>query len=222
MIAPARTHSRTGPQPAAPYNGAAMRGLRFLGAGVLLAFLAVAFTPLANALASRLAEPAALGGADAIVVLGAGLGPAGSLSDASLRRFVHGIRLYRRGLAPVLAFTGGPAIRRRPEAELRAALAREIGVPAADVVIVPAARTTREEARRVREDLGARGVHRILLVTGATHMARARALFVKAGFAVQAAPITEAAVSPEERIDLMRRLLQEVAARGYYRLAGWL
>jgi uncharacterized SAM-binding protein YcdF (DUF218 family) len=199
-----------------------MRGLRLLGAVALLAFLAVAYTPLANALARRLSEPAALGAADAVVVLGAGLGPDGWLSDASLRRFVHGVRLYRRGLAPVLAFTGGPQIRRRPEAEIRAALAREIGVPAGDVVIVPAARTTREEAVRLKDDLAGRGVRRILLVTAATHMGRAQALFVKAGFTVQAAPITEAAASPGERLELMRRLLQEVVARAYYRLSGWL
>ena len=208
--------------PPAPYNGAAMRGLRLLGAGVLLAFVAVAFTPLADTLARRLAEPPALGAADAIVVLGAGLGPDGSLSDPSLRRFVHGVRLYRRGLAPVLAFTGGPEIRRRPEAEVRAALARELGLPTADVVVIPAARTTREEAVRAKEDLAARGVRRILLVTGASHMARARAVFAQAGFTVQAASIPEAAVSPEERMDLMRRVLQEVVARAYYRLAGWL
>lgn len=199
-----------------------MRGLRLLGAAALLAFLAVAFTPLAGTLAHRLVEPAALGPADAIIVLGAGLGADGQLSERSLGRFVHGVRLYRRGLAPVLVFTGGPAARGRPEAEVRAALARELGVPATDIIVVAAARTTREEALRVKDDLGARGVSRILLVTDGSHMERARALFRRAGFTAQAAPLTEAATSPEDRLDLMRRVLQEVVARAYYRLAGWL
>jgi uncharacterized SAM-binding protein YcdF (DUF218 family) len=199
-----------------------MRGLRLLGALALLAFVAVAFTPLADTLAQRLAEPAALGPADAVIVLGAGLGPDGWLSDSSLRRFVHGVRLYRRGLAPFLVFTGGPEGRGRPEAEVRATLARELGVPAEDVIVVPAARTTREEALRVKDELAARGVRRILLVTGGSHMERARALFARAGFAVHAAPLTEAARSPEDRLDLMRAVLREVVARAYYRLAGWL
>jgi len=170
-----------------------MRAVRLVGAAVALAFVAVAFTPLTEALARRLVPAPALGAADAIIVLGAGLASDGSLNDPSLRRFVHGVRLYRRGLAPVLAFTGGPATQGRGEADVRAALAREIGLPAADIVVVPSARTTREEAVRARDDLAARGVRRILLVTGATHMTRAQAAFVRVGFTVQAAPVSEAA-----------------------------
>jgi uncharacterized SAM-binding protein YcdF (DUF218 family) len=194
-----------------------MRGLRLLGAGVLLAFVVVAFTPLANRLGAGDA-PAPLAAADAVVALGAGVRPDGSLSDASLRRFVHGLRLYRGGLAPLLVFTGGPGA----EAETRAALARELGVPAAAVVAVAVARTTREEALRAREDLAGRGVRRILLVTGGGHMERAAAVFARVGFVVEPAPIAEAVAAPGERLDRVRELLQEVVARAYYRLAGWM
>jgi hypothetical protein len=54
-----------------------------------------------------LSKPPHLEFADAIVVLGAeGVRGNGTLSDASLRRALHGVDLYRRGLAKTIVFTG--------------------------------------------------------------------------------------------------------------------
>jgi uncharacterized SAM-binding protein YcdF (DUF218 family) len=87
------------------------------------------------------------------------------------------------------------------------------------------ARTTREEAVRLRATLGLRGVRSILLVTDSQHMLRAQGLFDRAGFEVLPAPaddFSSAATEPEERLRLMRRVGQEILARLYYRLAGYL
>src|SRR5262245_17874939 len=100
--------------------------IRLLGALTIIVFLAVAFTPLSNVVAGRLAATETLNPSDAIVVLGGGLLRNAVLNQESLRRTVRGIELYKQGLAPLLVLLG-PA---RPdelnptEAEVRASLAR--------------------------------------------------------------------------------------------------
>jgi uncharacterized SAM-binding protein YcdF (DUF218 family) len=169
--------------------------------------------------------PSALEPAEAIVVLGGGVTPDGVLSNSSMRRALHGILLHRKGLAPLLVFFGpvrggGPA-----EAEVRAELARALGVTPGVVLAAAEAQTTREEALRGKALLQAKGVRRILLVTDGHHMRRARTLFEQAGFEVLAAPthdLSSGVSRPEERLVLMRRIVQERLAQLYYGLAGYL
>jgi uncharacterized SAM-binding protein YcdF (DUF218 family) len=159
--------------------------------------------------------------AQAIVVLGAGVNQ-DTLTDHSLRRAVHGLRLFHRGLAPVIVLHGPRKGAGAPEADARAELARDLGIPAGAIVLV-GGRTTREEADECWRRLSARGTVRILLVTGAHHMWRARALFERRGFVVLPAPVDEVApepLRPEARLGLARNLLQEGMARLVYRLAG--
>jgi uncharacterized SAM-binding protein YcdF (DUF218 family) len=198
---------------------------RLLGLfGVALFFLS-AFTPVPNIVSRWLSTPSQLTQAEAIVVLGAGAWPDGVLFDSSLRRALRGILLHRKGLAPLLVLLGpaddeGPA-----EAEIRAQLARELGISPEVILTQTDARTTREEAVRIAARLQARGVRKILLVTEAHHMARAKALFDRAGFEVLTAPayeISSGVSRPEGRLRLARRILQELFARIYYRVAGYL
>ena len=199
------------------------RALRLIGAATLALFAAVAFTPLANALHGRLAARPQIGRADAIVVLGAGVSTTGTLSDSSLRRAVHGIELQRRALAPVLVMLG-PSSWPVGEAPIRGTLARAMGVPQERIRLVTGGRTTREEAERTREELGP-DVRRILLVTGAIHMTRARSLFERAGFTVLPAPVEDTSgggISPEARLALALRMGEELLAQLYHRLAGYI
>lgn len=196
---------------------------RSLGLGLVLAFLALAFTPLPNRLhrAFDVPEPAHLGPAQAIVVLGAGAN-LDYLFDHSLRRAVHGIRLYHRRLAPVIVLHGPAHGGGGFEAATRAELAQALGVPAG-AIVEAGGRTTREEAQESWARLSKNGRTRILLVTGSHHMWRARALFERQGFDVLPAPVTEVATAgsrPEQRLGMARNLLQEGTARLVYRLAG--
>jgi uncharacterized SAM-binding protein YcdF (DUF218 family) len=196
--------------------------LQVLGAAALALLLVLAFTPLAPALARRMATPPRLEPADAIVVLGADVAPDGTLSGPSLRRAIHGIRLHRRGLAPWLVFTGMPERRRRPqEAAVRAALARELGVPATAILAL-STWTTREEAERSRDALVPRRARRIILVTDSQHMLRAAGVFQRAGFEVLPAPADAFPhdSTPENRLYLARDVVEELLARGLYRLSG--
>jgi uncharacterized SAM-binding protein YcdF (DUF218 family) len=191
--------------------------------GVLL-FLAVAFTPLSNVLNRGLRVDARLEPADAIVVLASDVAPDGTLSNQSLRRALHGVALYRRGLAPLLLFSGirpsgGPS-----EALARADLARSLGIPPEAVLTAEEIRTTRDEALSVAARLRPRGARRILLVSDSQHLVRAARLFERAGFEVLAAPadsISPASATPGARLGLMLAVVQELLSRLYYRVAGY-
>jgi len=194
-----------------------MRACRALGALTLLVLAVLAFTPVTDALLPPPPPPPRP--AQAIVVLGSYMGTDGTLSAASLQRAVRGIQLYRRGLAPLLVMAGaqqGP----RAEAEVRADLAREFGVPAAAILTEGGGRTTREEALRMRRLLRPRGVSDLLLVTSADHMPRAREEFEREGFTVAPVPVAGLRGSvdrPEDRLGQARRWAQELGARLYYR-----
>jgi uncharacterized SAM-binding protein YcdF (DUF218 family) len=197
------------------------RALGWLGGAAVASFFLVAFSPLPNRLHSAFTVPERLEPADAIVVLGAGV-TEGYLSERSLRRAVHGLRLFQRGLAPVLVLHGPGYGGSATEAATRAELLRDLGVPPAALVLA-GGRTTREEARESWDRLSREGRARILLVTGSHHMWRARAMFERQGFEVLAAPVEEVAAlgaRPELRLGMARSLLQEGMARLVYRLAG--
>jgi uncharacterized SAM-binding protein YcdF (DUF218 family) len=125
-------------------------------------------------------------------------------------------------LAPWLVFTGMPARRRAPEeASVRAALARELGMPAT-VILTLATWTTREEGERAWEALAPRGIRRILLVTDSQHLLRAGGVFERAGFDVLPAPADAVPhdSTPENRLYLARDVAEELVARALYRLSG--
>jgi uncharacterized SAM-binding protein YcdF (DUF218 family) len=194
---------------------------RALGAGLTLAFSAAAFTPLAERWCESCLVPPRLSPADAIVVLGSGVGADGVLSGSSQRKALAGIELYRKGLAPRLIFVGWEG----REAAARRLLALELGVGPEAILVGPGARTTRDEAERAAALLRASGSRRVLLVTGGLHMRRAAGLFERSGFQVAPAPIPDIDCRegvPEHRITLAIMLLRESAAFAYYRLAGYL
>jgi hypothetical protein len=111
--------------PGPRHRAMAMRLGRLLGLSAVAVFVLSAFTPLLAAVAALLGGPARLEPADAIVVAArGGVDSDGVLSNASLRRTLHGIALYRRGLAPLLLFSGGHSDRRPDEAATRADLER--------------------------------------------------------------------------------------------------
>lgn len=194
------------------------RVIRAIGAVIVLVLLIVAFTPVIN-VAARWTRPVMrVQKSEAIVVLGAGVNPDGSLNPASLVRLIHGVVLYRSGWAPVLVVSGTPA-----EVRSRARLAFALGVPPAAIVGDSMSHTTRDEAQRIGALLSARGVKTILLVTNTRHLVRATQLFQNQGLVVSPVPAdlsSESSTQPEVRLELLRSMTQEMVARLYYRLTG--
>jgi len=89
--------------------------------------------------------------------------------------------LYRRGLAPVVVFSGGVvrgevAALGQPltEAEIGARVARDAGIPEAAMVVLPRGTSTWEDAETLRDWVAATGARRVVAVTSALHSRRAR------------------------------------------------
>jgi uncharacterized SAM-binding protein YcdF (DUF218 family) len=199
--------------------------IRCLGAAAI-ALYAAAFTPLPNVLTQAFGVAPRLERADAIVVLGGGVRPDGTLSLTSLVRVVRGLVLYGEAAAPTIVFSGAEEMGTTTTvAEAATEMARDLGVPRTAVLADGRGRTTREEADVLGPLLRANGIRRILLVTGGLHLRRAVPLFERRGFVVLPAPADVVSLStrvPEERLLLLKTLAEEFAAGAYYRLAGYL
>ena len=173
--------------------------------------------------------------AGAIVILGAGVyrdAPeyGGDTADPlTLERLRYGAWLYRESNAVPILVTGGPIDPEdTPVGRVMArSLEDEFRVPVRWVE--DAAHTTYENARRSRTILARAGVRRIFLVTHATHMPRARAAFVAAGFEVIPAPtLFQGPLEPKfndflptaDALSGTGYAIYEWAGRAWYALAG--
>jgi len=199
--------------------------LRGFGAAALVLFFLAGFTPAVDVLGTLVIPDRPAERAEAIVVLGAGgVAAGGGLTDSSLRATMEGINLFHEGWAPLLVLSGGGGQFLRTEAETRAELARQSGVPPAAIVIAGPVRTTREEAVKVRALLEPRGIRKVLLVVDGPGALRAMAVFERVGFEGVPAPWIESVTTdatPEDRLTLLRSLAIEALARLYYRLMGY-
>jgi len=197
---------------------------RVLGVSGVAFFIATAFTPLAHQLDVWMAIGSHPERADAIVVLANGLSPGGMLTAESALRTERALTLYRQGFAPRLVFLGGEQRDASTEADVRAKLARFAGVPSDAILTESRVRTTREEAIRVQALLQPKAVRTILLITNSGHLRKARPLFESLGFTVY--PVASDTFvdprKPEDRLALMRSLLEELLGGIYYWLAGYI
>jgi uncharacterized SAM-binding protein YcdF (DUF218 family) len=117
---------------------------------------------------------------DAIVVLGAPLGPRDALTPILAERVAAAAALWRAGAGRVVVATGGVTGGSRAEADVIAAALRASGVP--EVIAETASRTTLENARLCRPILEARRVRSLWIVTQPYHGRRGARLFRQAGF----------------------------------------
>ena len=110
--------------------------------------------------------------ADAIVVLGAAQ-YAGRPSPVLEARLDHAIRLYRRGIAPRLIFTGGKADGDiTSEAETSKRYARRNGVPDSAILLESESRSTTEQMHAVARMTRTRSYADVVLVSDRFHMLR--------------------------------------------------
>lgn len=172
-------------------------GRTLVAVGIVAIYVSSA--PVFNQLIGRplysveaVADPSDLQGAEAIVVLGAGMYPNApeygrdTIGGQAVDRVRYGAYLHRASGVPLLV-TGGLTRPPTSEAEaMRAVLEDEFGVPVRWVE--DRAFNTRENAAYTKELLGAEKINRIALVTSGYHMRRALKDFEKVGFNVVPAP----------------------------------
>lgn len=229
-----------------PGNGLALLGLALLGRRRRWAFgmallggllLLLQSLPLVgSALMGTLEDRAGswqvnVSGAQAIVVLGSGLiRPVAefggeSVTDRSLIRLRHGARLARETQLPLLISGGRPLHAENSEAAVMAGILRqEFGVPVR--WLEEESEDTAGNARHSAAILRKAGIKRIVLVTQAFHMPRARLLFEAAGLQVVPAPthfISKTRGSFEAGFELADLLPSASALHNsYYALHEWL
>lgn len=129
--------------------------------------------------------------AESIVVLGGGVSPAsvGELYpnlESGADRVWHAARLFHASKAPLVLLIGGsdPSHSAASEAEAMGQFMRDLGVPGQALVLENRSRNTSQNAEYSAEILAEQGVNRILLVTSAYHMPRAKGLFEAQGLEV--------------------------------------
>ncbi len=174
-----------------------------LGAGLLLIFgyafvpdlmlrpLERQYPPVAD-LAAGQAGPQAAQAGKYIVVLGGGstsdpkLPVTSQLSPGSLYRLLEGVRLYKAGLGRKLILSGGGGSDPVPESQAMARIALIMGVNPPDIIQESTSLDTEEQARLLKPMVGR---EKFFLVTSASHLPRAMALFRKQGLLPLAAPV---------------------------------
>jgi uncharacterized SAM-binding protein YcdF (DUF218 family) len=131
--------------------------------------------------------------ADAVVVLGGGsvdlqwLGAEPEPNGETASRLVKGIELAQRLRLPLILSGGNgePFATTVNDADVMAGTASALGLPRQMVIVENLSRNTLENSHAVRKLLKG---NRVILVTSAYHMKRAKAMFVLRGFTVIPAP----------------------------------
>ncbi|WP_158860046.1 YdcF family protein [Lunatibacter salilacus] len=127
-----------------------------------------------------------------ILVLGAGgtpeegIHPVHQLGKSATFRVLEGIRVWQRSPGSTLIMSSAGRDGYLSQAEVYVAAARELGVPATHLDIVPTPKTTHEEAVHFKEKFPQ--YSKVILVTSAMHMRRAKRLFEAQGIEVVPAP----------------------------------
>lgn len=167
--------------------------------------------------------------ADAIVLLGGGLAPPSKPRlypdmNEGADRVWHAARLFGANRAPLIVASGGssPDVTTMSEAEAMRILLVDFGVPSDAVLLEGRSRNTQENAEFTAAAVKGRNVHTILLVTSASHMARAVGEFERVGFRVipAAADHAQPEVSGLQRwlpatdaLDASGRAMKEIVGR---------
>ena len=197
-----------------------------------LALFAQSLPPVASTLIAALEQRAGSvltdpQGAQAIVVLGSGLHIAAdeyggdTVTDRSLVRLRYGATLAREHRLPVLVSGGRPKNATRSEADvIGGILEREFAVTVR--WRESQSRDTAENALFSAQLLHAAGIRRVVLVTQAFHMPRARRLFSAAGLEVIPAPTDFKGRRDHELVPFDWLPQAHALQTSYYALHEWL
>jgi uncharacterized SAM-binding protein YcdF (DUF218 family) len=209
-----------------------LRPLLWIGAGLLvLLCLLVEYTPLVQWLAKPMIRRDPIPQrVDAIAALGAGVTPEGWMRSEKLDRFLSGLELQRRGVAPALMVSRERVLIAGHTVSDSVDLAQVVDLSGAGAttIFVDSISTTRTEALRMKRIADTHGWHRIAVVTSPLHTRRACATFEAVGFQVVCVPAMlrgsglDPGSIPEDRFRGFRSWLYEAFATDSYRRRGWI
>lgn len=207
--------------------------LMAMGAVLLLAIVAGSTRSVVVGLARPLVQIDRHDRVDAVVVLGQGTHPDGTLSAATAYCLVHGVRLLQRGVTHLLVLSGGSHRGSSvTDADAMAEAARSFGVPAEALVLERGPSSTVEHARAVAALARRQGLRSVAVVTPPLRSRRSVLAFRRAGVAAVAAPgVTPDALGsalfvgrddPLGRLAVAANAVSEYLALGGYRVRGWI
>ena len=152
------------------------------------------------------------------------------VDNRSLHRLAEGIRVLQYAPQAKLVLTGGRGFDPVPNARIVARLAKLFGVPSARIVVRTSPSSTVEEAQAIKPLVGSTP---FILVTTASHMPRAVAVFEKQGMRPIAAPADhELKQAPGSTADMFfpdstnlamtHTAVYELLGLAWYRLRGYI
>lgn len=144
----------------------------------------------------KLKEVSSIKKVDAIVVLGGMLKTVKTEDNfkyefnGSVDRILSGIDLFKNGLAPLLILTRGnlPWSIGKPEGEYLKDFAIKFGIPEKSILLTDNVQNTDQEAKSIKKILTKKNL-KIILVTSAFHMRRAKKVFEAAGIKIISFPV---------------------------------
>jgi uncharacterized SAM-binding protein YcdF (DUF218 family) len=206
--------------------------------------IVVMFTPIANFMARPLTVPMELREVDLVAVLGGGAYRNGILSGSSNERLLHGLRLYKSGLAGKIIFAGGSVLEPSEklsetiegskkdapapdvvEALIMRDVALSLGMDKGDLSVDADSLNTYENVRAIKEHMKGKRMKSCLLVTSPTHMYRAIKVSKRLHMDCSPAPVgdyTSHIDSPIGRLSLMRAVIWEYTAIVLYKSFGYI
>ncbi len=210
---------------------------------IALGLIAITSTPIASKTFLRAIEgqatkstPTDIAFSDAVVVLGGFIGRVQTTNGVELEwgnasRFFAGIELMKENKAPYLIFTNEklPWMPDTvPVGTFLSNYAELLGVNPKKILITRDVQNTEEESKAVRLLGGQYHLHRIILVTSAFHMQRAKQLFEKEGFIVMPYPVHFSGnadninlldfIPNAHSMMITEGAIKELMARVYYRI----
>ena len=130
---------------------------------------------------------------DAIGVLGAAEYD-GKPSPVYRARLDHALELYHRGIAPLIVTLGGSGGDQFTEGAVGREYLEGQGVPEEAIIAETESRNTEESARRIAVIAHANNLHRLVIVSDATHMFRIHEICAADGLNVLTSPRPHVAV----------------------------
>jgi uncharacterized SAM-binding protein YcdF (DUF218 family) len=130
---------------------------------------------------------------DAIAVFGAAEYD-GKPSPIFRARLDHALALYHRGIAPLLITVGGPGGDQYTEGAVGQEYLMSMGVPEEDIIAETESLTSEDSARRIAVIARTNNLHRLVVVSDATHLFRIHEICAADGLNVLTSPRPRVAI----------------------------
>lgn len=198
----------------------------------LATYALVFYTPIVWTIAQPLVVSERPVKADAIVVLGGGVGESGKAGQGYEERVEYAVELYKNGYAGHIIFSSG-YVHIFKETLVMKALAVSLGVPESAIMLESKASSTYDSVLSVKEILSKEHWDSIILLTSPYHMLRVSKVFDKFGgnIKVSYAPIPRSSFYAHEKkgffskkinLQQVRAIAHEYAGILYYWWKGWI